>query len=188
MIFSLVVDCVIFSLAVDFWDAKTRQIPCRTRVQCGRTRQRTTDTAARASMPRPAFFFFFFHDSCWYGLDSARLVLNWADSCRLKPYRAKLLIQTEIQKKKKKVCKTHRLNLKQTLKGLNSLRHSHFVQTALSHSSPFALYLSVSVSPVSPQPLSHIDSHTQSHSQLTLTLTQSHSQPHRPTLNLKFST
>ena len=34
------------------------------------------------------FFFFWFHNSRQHGVDSGRFALNWANSCRLVPYRS----------------------------------------------------------------------------------------------------
>ena len=34
------------------------------------------------------FFFFWFHNSRQHGADSGRFALNWANSCRLVPYRS----------------------------------------------------------------------------------------------------
>ena len=34
------------------------------------------------------FFFFWFHNSRQHGADLGRFALNWADSCRLVPYRS----------------------------------------------------------------------------------------------------
>ena len=97
------------------------------------TRQRT-DVAARASgriLPRVFFFF------SWLAPTRLRLGPIRVESGQLGPYRAKQLkwpIQAKIQnskKKKKKRCKTHRLNL------ITNPTSAHFIQTttsALSHS------------------------------------------------------
>ena len=87
------------------------------------TRQRTRDVAACASghiLPRVSFFF--------SGLTpmQLRLGLIRVESGQLGPYRAKPLkwpIQAKIQKKKKKRCKTHRLNL------ITNPTSAHFIQT-----------------------------------------------------------
>ena len=148
------------------------------------TRRRVRDAIAHASVPCPAFFYFFSTicaDSRWRGSYSSRIALNRADLRRLGLYRAKSPkwpIQAEIQKKRKrkrKRCKTHRLNLITNPKG-PKLSHAFSLHSNFSSLSFISLccVLSASLS------LRHsaTQSHTQSHSQLTLTLTR-----HNLTLN-----
>ena len=94
------------SFTIYLWSTDMAPLRCRTRVRregrrCPRIR------------PRPAASchgdFFLKADSHQRGSDSGRFALNWADSGLNRPKPLKRPIQAEIQKKKKK-CKTHRLN------------------------------------------------------------------------------
>ena len=144
------------------WDARMRQNARCTRVRHGDA-WGTPLPVHQCSVQ--LFFFFFGFTTC------ANAAQTWADLHRLRPYRAKPPIQDEIQKKRKKRCKTHRLNLITN----PTLSHAFFTSnfSSLSHSFLCSLHLRLrSPSPLwDTQPLGHTHILT-----LTLTSSPTHSQ------------